>query len=272
MGGTIGINAENFATEVMEASYQNPVLVDFFATWCGPCQIVKPVLEKMAAEYDFTIAQIDIDQNAELANTYRVEGVPDIRIALNGDMIPGFVGVLPEEQIRDMLSKFNLKSSVDSQLAAIADLIARQNYPEVKQILDNLFTTHPEDSRVVLIAAEFLGHLRQWEEAEKMLATIGKETPEAFARSQSMKAVFYFQRQLELPVETDRDRQYAQACRYVVEENYETALQELLYFVEHHRSYRQDAGRKGMLAIFDRLGNDRALTQEYRQKLMAALY
>ena len=271
MGGTIAINAENFATEVMEASYQNPVLVDFFATWCGPCQLVKPILEKMAAEYDFTIAQIDIDQNADLANSYRVEGVPDIRIVVNGEVIPGFVGVLPEEKIREMLGKFNLKSAVETQLAAIADLIARQNYPEVKQILDTLFTTHPEDPRVVLMAAEFLGHLGQWEEAEKMLATIGKETPDAFARSQSMKAVFYFQRQLQLPVESDRDREYAQACRHAIEENYEAALQELLYFVEYHRSYRQDAGRKGMLAIFDRLGNS-ALTQEYRQKLMAALY
>jgi putative thioredoxin len=105
-----------------------------------------------------------------------------------------------------------------------------------------------------------------------MLMTVGKDDPEAFAKAQSMKGLLYFQRQASLPVETELDRQYIQACRQVLEGDYQGALENLLYFVEQHRSYQKDAGRKGMLALFDCLGNDHSLTQEYRKKLVSALY
>ncbi len=272
MGQTVVIDQANFATEVLEVSYHHPVLLDFFATWCGPCQMVKPILERLAQEYEIILATIDIDRNPELANRYHVEGVPDVRMVYQGEVIPGFVGALPEAKIREMLGKFNLQSSLDRDLEAVKVAIAQKNYPQVKQILDHLFETYHQDPRIVLIAAEFLGHLGQWEEGEKMLATVGKEPPEVFAQALSMKAFFYFQRQVRTPVESDLDQQYVQACLAVLSENYEAALQGLLDLVSHHRSYQQDAGRKGMLALFDLLGNDHPLTQQYRQQLVSALY
>ncbi|MBP0013122.1 MAG: tetratricopeptide repeat protein [Roseofilum sp. SBFL] len=266
------INTDNFTPEVLEASYQHPVLLDFFATWCGPCQMIKPILEKLAVEYGIILAKVDIDQNPELANRYHVEGVPDIRMVHQGDVIPGFVGALPEPQIREMLSKFNLQSSLEQDLESIRGLIAQKQYPQVKSVLDRLFETYPQDPRVVLVAAEFLTHLGQLEEAEKMLMTVGKENIELFSKAQSMKGLLYFQRQVSLSVETELDREYVDTCRRVLDLDYQGALEGLLYFVEQHRSYEQDAGRKGMLALFEYLGNTHPLTQEYRKKLVSSLY
>lgn len=272
MEQAIAINAENFASEVLELSYQQPVLLDFFATWCGPCQMIKPILEKLAVEYDITLAKIDIDQNPELANRYHVEGVPDIRMVHQGEVIPGFVGALPEARIREMLSKFNLQSSLEKDLESIQVLISEKQYPQVKLTLDRLFENYPQDPRLVLVAAEFLTHLGQFEQAEKMLMTVSKDNPEAFAKAQSMKGLLYFQRYASLPMERELDRKFVEACRQVLAQDYEGALESLLYFVEQHRSYQQDAGRKGMLALFDCLGSDHPLTQEYRKKLVSALY
>lgn len=272
MEQAIVINAENFAPEVLEASYQQPVLLDFFATWCGPCQIVKPILERLAVEYGITLAKVDIDRNPELANRYHVEGVPDIRMVHQGDVIPGFVGALPEAQIREMLSQFNLQSSLEQDLESIRGFIAEKQYPQVKSVLDRLFENYPQEPRVTLVAAEFLTHLGQFEEAEKMLMTVGKENPELFSKAQSMKGLLYFQSQVNLPVETELDREYVETCRRVLDLDYQGALEGLLSFVEQHRSYQQDAGRKGMLALFEYLGNTHPLTQEYRKKLVSALY
>ena len=76
MGISIDVTPDTFVQEVIERSQHQLVVVDFFAQWCGPCQMLKPILEKLVQEYDFALAKVDIDQNPELANQYRVEGVP----------------------------------------------------------------------------------------------------------------------------------------------------------------------------------------------------
>ena len=124
MGVSVEVDSATFATEVLEASYQKPVLVDFFAQWCGPCKMLKPMLEALAQEYDFVLAKIDIDQSPDLAHTYKVEGVPDVRVVTQGDVNPGFVGVLPEPQLREFLRNLSLKSELDLGLEAVKAAIA----------------------------------------------------------------------------------------------------------------------------------------------------
>ncbi|UWU45879.1 thioredoxin family protein [Limnospira platensis] len=92
MGYAIDVNQDNFQAEVIDKSWETLVMVDFFATWCGPCQIMKPILERLTTEYDFILAKVDVDQNPELASQYGIQGVPDVRMVTKGEVKPGFVG------------------------------------------------------------------------------------------------------------------------------------------------------------------------------------
>ena len=92
MGISIEVDNTTFDTEVLKNSHKKPVLVDFYATWCGPCKMLKPILEKLVQEYDFILAKVDVDQNPHLAQTYGIEGLPDVRVVSVGEVKTGFVG------------------------------------------------------------------------------------------------------------------------------------------------------------------------------------
>ena len=150
MGLSITTDQANFAHDVLEASYQKPVLVDFFATWCGPCQMLKPLLEKLAQEYDFVLAKVDIDQNQELAQAYDVQGVPDVRIVLDGEVTEGFVGVLPEPQLRELMAQLNLKSTLEIGLTQVYDAAVIGQMELAQTTLKALLDQYPDNRELQL--------------------------------------------------------------------------------------------------------------------------
>lgn len=272
MGTSIEIDSSNFATEVVEESYQKPVLVDFYATWCGPCKILKPILEKLAQEYDFTLGKIDIDQNQDLANSYQVEGVPDVRIVNQGEVLPGFVGVLPEPKIREMLEQLNLKSGLEMELESLRNAVASGNAKEAKKLFDELFEKYPGNPNITIEAAKFLISLNRFEDGIKLLDTIPASEREAYSKAQGVKALIHFKQEAENPGETELDKSYAEACRLTLESDYDRALQLFLKIVGTTRKYKDDGARKAMLSIFNLLGDEHPLTKQYRKELLLQLY
>jgi putative thioredoxin len=273
MGHSVVVSDANFAAEVVQQSYEKPVLVDFFAQWCGPCQMLKPVLEKLTQEYDFVLAKVDIDQNPELASAYGIEGVPDVRVVNHGEISNGFVGMLPEAQIRELLAQLGLKSELELGLEAVREAIAANNPAQAKQQFDQLFQKYPEDRNLILEAAKFLLSLNQLEPAQKMLATIQEHEKGYFAEAQAIKAMIQLQQESDNPViESELDQQFFNASKLALEQNYEAALQGFLAIVGKDRKYKNDGARKAMIAIFDLLGDDHPLTKDYRKQLMLTLY
>ncbi|NEO80288.1 MULTISPECIES: tetratricopeptide repeat protein [Moorena] len=272
MGFSVDVTSSNYATEVLEKSFEKPVLVDFFATWCGPCQLLKPTLEKLAKEYDFVLAKVDIDRNQDLANNFQIEGVPDVRIVTNGDMIPGFVGVLPEIQLREMLARLNLKSELDIGLEEARVAMASEDISRAKQLFEQLIAKYPEHQSLVIEVANFLVHINEPEEATTLLDTIECNDREYFPRAQAIRALIQFKQQANPIGESELDQLFAQASRLVVEGHYEAALKIFLEIVSKHRNYRDDGARKSMIAVFDVLGNDHPLTKKYQRELMLSLY
>ncbi len=277
MGMSIEVTNDNFAAEVVQRSYDKPVLVDFFAQWCGPCQLLKPLLEKLAQEYDFVLAKIDIDQNPELAKTYGVEGVPDVRFVVDGAIANGFVGMLPEPQVRDLLTQLNLKSPLEDGLDAIRAAKASGDLAQTKRLFGELIQTHPDDRRLILEAAQFLVSQNSLESAEKLLSIIQESEKPYFQMAQAVRGLIQFTRELATLPDSDSeagslDRQYAQAVQATLAEDYETALQSFLAIVGRDRKYRQDGARKAMITVFDLLGDDNFLTKDYRKKLMQTMY
>ncbi|MGB3404701.1 MAG: tetratricopeptide repeat protein [Microcoleaceae cyanobacterium] len=272
MGYSIEINPETFNAEVIEKSYEKPVLIDFFATWCGPCQILKPMLENLLQEYDFVLAKVDIDQNTELANRYGIEGVPDVRIAIQGEVKPGFVGVLPEEQIRELLAQFNLKSGLETGLVTIQTHVQSGEIKQAQALFEQLLQQYPNSTQLAIKAAQFMIKNNQIEAAKNILSQISEYDRQYGAKATALKQLIELKIVAEQSSETPIDKDYAKACHLTLLEDYTAALPLFLAIVEQNRKYRNDGARIAMLTIFELLGNEDPLTREYRQKLMLSLY
>ena len=103
----IDVTIENFENEVIAASMQQPVLLDFWAPWCGPCKVIGPILEKLETEYAgrFKLVKIDSDQEQQLAGAFGVRSIPTVILLMNGQPVDGFMGAMPEGQVRQFLDK-----------------------------------------------------------------------------------------------------------------------------------------------------------------------
>lgn len=272
MGYAVVVDPSNFQKEVIENSYNKPVVIDFFATWCGPCKLLKPILEKLLQEYDFVLATIDIDAHPNLAQQFAVEGVPDVKIASQGNINQGFVGVLPEEEIRNLLKQYNLTSELDQKIEEMRQAMAQKDAVNAKKLLDELFSTYPDNPQLIIEAANFLIRLNRLEDADKMLSTIGVEQKDYYSKAQGMKSLIEFKQMANIEGGNELEQQFSQGAKYTLSENYEEALKLFLNMVENHRQYKNDAARKAMISIFNLLGKTHPLTKQYQQELMMILY
>lgn len=273
MGTSLNVNSSNFDTEVLQRSFEKPVLVDFFAQWCGPCQMLKPVLERLVQEYDFVLAKVDIDQNQDLANAYQVEGVPDVRIVTQGTVQPGFVGVLPELKLRGLLTQLGLKSTLEIGLNAVQAAMTAGNVEQAKTQINQLLNQYPGNSQLQINAARFLMAVNDVDAAEAALAPIREDDRQYFKAAEAMRGLIQFKRMTLNPmIENELDDVFLKAAHATLENDYETALQLFLEVTSRDRTYKNEAARKSMLTIFDILGDDHPLTRHYRKQLMLALY
>ncbi|XGV96703.1 MAG: tetratricopeptide repeat protein [Leptolyngbya sp. BL-A-14] len=273
MGASISVNQSTFATEVIAKSHEKPVLVDFFAQWCGPCQMLKPVLEKLAQEYDFILAKVDIDQSPELAQTYGVEGVPDVRVVVDGTVGNGFVGMLPEPKLREFLAQLQVTSLLDEALEAIYTDAAIGNVDQAEARLTALLEQHPDNRGLTLEAANFYIEADRLDTAEALLAKIQDYDKDYAPHAKTLKAIVQFKQMAFQPDgDSDLDRAFKQAATLVLEEDYGAALDQFLTILTTDRRFREDGARKAMLAVFDLLGDDHPLTKDYRKRLVMVLY
>ena len=274
MGTVVDVTQDTFATAVLQRSFEQPVLVDFYAQWCGPCQLLKPMLEGLTQEYNFVLAKVDIDQQPELAQAFQVEGVPDVRIATQGTLQAGFVGMLPEAQVRELLQRLGLASGLEQGLAQLAKIQADQGWAAAQPHLDRLLAEFPHHLDLQLQAVQIYLQQQLWEAAEAILAPLDPKERGSRDRVAGLRGLLALRAigEEDPAAEDVVATGYRQACQAAITGDYDRALEGFLTVVRRDRTYRQDGARKAMLTLFQVLGDDHRLTTGYRKQLMQALY
>src|SRR6476469_10436024 len=160
----------NFETDVLQASLQVPVLVDFWATWCGPCKTLGPILEKLAAEYNgaFLLAKVDVDKEQELAAAFQIRSVPTVMLVKDGQLVDGFPGALPEGQLREFLKHHGIEPAAAVDEPVAADPAPLDPHAEVMRLRKAVEAAPDQDGLKLDLALALLatGHSH---EAEQLL-------------------------------------------------------------------------------------------------------
>jgi putative thioredoxin len=286
----VEIGQDVFEREVIEASREAAVLVDFWAPWCGPCRVLGPMLERLERDYGgrFRLVKINSDQNPELAAQFRVRSIPYVVAFVDGDPVDAFVGALPESQLRGFIDRL-LPNPSEIERRKARRLIESGQLAEAVAALRAAVALDPNAAEAQLDLAETLLERlpepidpERIAEAERALAAAGAVLS-GEARLQALKTRLASLQgassgpepgELRARIEADPGDLQARldlAQWHIARREFGQALAQLIEVVERDRAFSDDAARRTMLAVFDLAAQQPQLVASYRKRLAAVL-
>lgn len=275
------VGAADFDEKVVAASHRVPVVVDFWAPWCGPCRALKPILEKLADECAgrFLLARLNSDEAPHLSRRYQVRSIPSVKAFRDGVVIDEFVGALPESAVREFLDRLQPQPADLLRSEAAAHQAAGDTAAAQRVLLDALqIAPRHEGVRLDLATLQLAsGNL------DSAATTLDYEFSDEESRAQTLRARLSVARDagdaasLAAAVSArpqDPAARIALAKALAAGQDYRRALAELLVAVRLDRNYADQLARRTMLQLFDLLADEPGADEtvrEYRRALSAAL-
>lgn len=284
----IDVTEATFGREVVERSRQVPVLVDFWAAWCGPCRMLSPTLEKLASEFNgaFVLAKVDTDQNQRLAQQYRIQGIPAVKAFRNGQVVSEFVGAQPEPRVREFLRAI-LPSEADQLAARGAAAEGRQDLIAAAAAYRQALERQPDQPLALLGLGRIALAEGRFDEAIEYFSQVPPASPQGEDARQLIVQTRVRAESAALGREEDLlaaqaaaaagspawlDAQIALGKLRIAQGHYVAGLDLLLEAVRVDRTYQDGAARKAMVDVFALLGDQDPLTSTYRRRLSSLLF
>jgi putative thioredoxin len=289
-------DTKNFPKDVIEESKRQPVIVDFWAPWCGPCKTLGPLIEKLvkAAKGAVKLVKLDVDKNQALAAQFRIQSIPAVFAFRDGRPVDGFVGALPESQLKqfiDALIKGGAAakgpSQLDQVLAMAKDALNKGDAGTAASLYARILDQEPDNVPARLGLARAAIALGEGEQAKQMLDELPPEAKKGADYDAAKAALDLAERAAKAGAKAgdlgafedklaqnpnDHQARYDLALALYSGGHAEGAIQHLLEIVKKKRDWNEDAARKELLKIFEALGPSNELTVKGRRGLSAILF
>jgi len=280
---SLDVSEQNFQTEVIEKSSTVPVVVDFWAPWCGPCQTLKPLLEKLAEEYQgkFILAKVNSDENQALSAQFGVRGIPSVKAVYNGQIVNEFSGALPEPAVREFLDTIIPNESeikrqdamtqydtgeINTALSLLDEAIALDDSNYVAKINKATLLFENQDAHNAKDLIQQLPANIQQDESVKELLTkieLSERSSELLDKQTLLQQVQQDESNLQARIDL--------ANHYINDQSYEEALELLFDVIRKDRNFGDDIARNTMLSMFTLIGPQDPIVRAARKTLASLL-
>ena len=269
----MAFDTDDFEKDVIARSHDVPVLVDFWAEWCGPCKVLGPVLERLAQRSDgqWELAKLDTDKHPSISARYGIRSIPNVKLFVDGQVADEFVGALPERAVEEWLKKA-VPSKYRTQLEGARQLLLEDKAGQAIAMLHPIVAAEPDNQQAVAL----LGQALFGSDPEQALRTVepialGSDYYDVADAIRTLVGAFTRIEGSPPPEDSARDT-YVGAVAAARSGDFEAALDGLIEVVRRNRYYDDDGARKTCIAIFKLLGEDHPTTRRSRPLLSNALY
>ena len=278
------VGVENFQALVLENSFKQPVLVDFWADWCQPCKTIMPMLAKLADEYGgkFHLAKVDTEAEQQIAAHFQIKSLPTMKLFVNGQQVDERTGALPESEIRAFIDKY-LTSESDELMAAARQASQEGRTQDALDMMNQALAKDPDNADLKIDIAQMVMMQGDNAGALALLDSLDEEGRKKDLAIKLRAEIEMAEKLKDLPPIEEIEQKLAanpddlealmdKSNHFTAMGEYDQAMQCLLRVMMLDRQFKDDAGRQGLLALFDLLGGEHPTVQKYRRKMFTFLH